>query len=103
MTKIAKKWQIKLIDSFKIDDDHVVELSHNNDKTEYFVEVKADFYTEFTFSSRQNARECYNVIKKSTNVYMDSLLIGAPTFKEEPVNSNYKMSESEISAYKEGR
>lgn len=86
MSKIAKKWQITLVQTFTFGDrQEVVELSHDQGKVNWHVTIKGEFYTEFTFDMEEDALGMYNLVKKSSNLFMDSLLIGTPIYKKESV------------------
>jgi hypothetical protein len=58
-----------------VDTVHKVDLSHNSDKSEWFVTVSGDFYTEFTFYNQQKAESAYEILTSSFNIFMDSLVI----------------------------
>ena len=89
---MSDKFKITEVKSFMVDGAHKVDLSHNNDKSEWFITIKGDFYAEFTFGKQLNAEQMYKILSNCTNVFMDSLLI-----------AHNQMSDAEISAYEEGR
>lgn len=92
MSKIAKKWLITEISSVMIDADHKVDLSHNDGKTKWYITVKGEFYTEFTFDSYDEAYKMYDVLVNCKNIFMDSLLVATKN----------RMSNAEVLAYEEG-
>ena len=92
MSKIADKWQITEVKSVMVDGVHNVDLSHNNGKVEWYITVKGEFYTEFTFDSYDAANAIYNLLVNCKNIFMDSLLVATKN----------KMSNAEITAYEEG-
>ncbi len=81
------------VKSFLVDGAHKVDISHNHDKSEWFITIKGEFYTELTFDNQQKAESIYELLSSCTNIFMDSLIIA----------HNNEMSNAEISAYKEGR
>lgn len=92
---MSKKHKIKEVKSHMVDGVHTVDLSHNNDKTEWFITIKGEFYTELTFKLYDDAEAMYGLVCKSHNIFMDSLLVATP-------NNKWVMSDNEISAYEEG-
>jgi hypothetical protein len=117
---MTNKHKITEIRSFIVDGVHKADLSHNADKSQWFITIKGDFYTEFTFNSQEKAEAMYEILISCTNIYMDSLLTGITKHElipskidivkatspeaieyEEGCNK-YKMTDDEIIAYQEG-
>jgi hypothetical protein len=92
MEELFKITELKSFTVTRVDSVHKVDLSCNSNKTEWFVTIKGDFYTEFTFKIFDAANDMYLLCIGATNIFMDSL----GTTKNE-------MSDAEISAYEEGR
>lgn len=79
---MSNKFEITEINSFMVDGIHKVDISHSHKKKEWFVTIKGEFYTEFTFGSQQTAEAMFEVLATScTSVFMDSMLIS--TIKRE--------------------
>jgi hypothetical protein len=72
---MSNKFKITEVKSFMVDGAHKVDLSHNHDKSEWFITIKGDFYAEFTFCNPLSAEAMYEILTDCTNVFMDSLLI----------------------------
>lgn len=72
---MSNKFKITRVKSFIVDGVHEVDLSHNNDKSEWFITIQGDFYTEFTFYNQQKAEAMYENLISCKNIFMDSLLI----------------------------
>jgi hypothetical protein len=88
MSKLADLFKITSFKVVKADDDHEVELSHNHDKTEWYVSVEKEFYTEFTFDTYDSAYKVFDTLVNCKNFYMDT--------------KTEKMSDAEVLAYEEG-
>lgn len=123
MLKISDKFKITEVKSHLVDGVHKVDLSHNKDKSEWFVTIKGEFYTEFTFKTIGAANDMYKLCTESTNIFMDSLITATKRMsKHEPIQSkidiilatspeaieyekkseNYRMLDAEVIAYEEG-
>jgi hypothetical protein len=92
MSKIAKRWQITELKSVMIDGTHKVDLSHNDKKDKWYITVKGEFYTEFTFDYQLEAENMYDVLVNCKSIFMDSLLVATKN----------RMSNAEVLAYAEG-
>jgi hypothetical protein len=58
-----------------VNDTHRIDLSHNSNKSDWYITIKGDFYTEFTFKNRENAKAMYTILENCDSIFMDSLLI----------------------------
>jgi len=107
---MRKRYKITVVIAEDFDYEQEVQLSHDNDKTNWYVSFISDYYAEFTFDTEHDAVNFYNSSKKTTNLYMDSLTDTTPKpeipFEDTVIvassNTNLEMTEEEIKAYEEG-
>jgi hypothetical protein len=117
---MSNKFKITSVKKQMVDGVHEVDLSHNQDKTEWFVTVTGEFYTEFTFKVIGAAFDMYKLCTQSTNIFMDSLAVGITkrdtylpevdttkatspeAIEYEQKSGWYRMSDAEVKNYEEG-